>query len=68
MESDSRRREELLLEGKGQPVGGRWNYDSQNRESFGKDGPPDIKAPINRCLLDVGNVLWRVRQLGQTFR
>ena len=27
------------------PVGGEWNYDSKNRESFGREGPGDIKSP-----------------------
>ncbi len=40
-----RRRHEVLLEADGGPVGGQWNYDADNRESFGKGGPPDIKAP-----------------------
>jgi deoxyribodipyrimidine photolyase-related protein len=42
---DMRRRHEVLLEPDGGPVGGRWNYDADNRESFGEHGPPDIKAP-----------------------
>ncbi len=40
-----RRRHEILLDGAGRPVGGKWNYDSANRESFGRQGPPEIKAP-----------------------
>ena len=27
------------------PTGGQWNYDNDNRESFGPDGPGRIKAP-----------------------
>ena len=39
-----RKRTGYLMEGEG-PAGGEWNYDSENRDSFGKDGPGDIKAP-----------------------
>jgi len=39
-----RRRHGILMEGD-EPVGGRWNYDSDNRESFGKNGPDDVKPP-----------------------
>ena len=28
------------------PVGGQWNYDADNRESFGADGPPRMSAPL----------------------
>jgi deoxyribodipyrimidine photolyase-related protein len=40
-----RRRHEVLLDSNGAPLGGKWNYDADNRETFGKKGPPDIKAP-----------------------
>ncbi|MDX1528717.1 MAG: cryptochrome/photolyase family protein, partial [Gammaproteobacteria bacterium] len=29
----------------GSPLGEKWNFDAKNRESFGKSGPPKIKAP-----------------------
>ncbi len=29
----------------GEPVGGKWNFDADNRKTFGRNGPPDIKAP-----------------------
>jgi len=41
-----RKRDGTLMEG-GDPVGGEWNFDKQNRESFGKDGPQDL-PPIPR--------------------
>jgi deoxyribodipyrimidine photolyase-related protein len=45
-----RRRHAVLLDSKGGPEGGRWNYDTENREIFGKGGRPKIKAPRSfRC-------------------
>ena len=29
----------ILVDGDGKPEGGQWNYDHDNRETFGKDGP-----------------------------
>ena len=34
----------ILMDGK-DPVGGQWNFDADNRESFGKAGPQDVPAP-----------------------
>ncbi|MDP0500647.1 MAG: cryptochrome/photolyase family protein [Verrucomicrobiota bacterium JB022] len=39
-----RRREGILMDGK-EPVGGDWNYDADNRESFRREGPEHIKPP-----------------------
>lgn len=39
-----RRRLDVLVTD-GRPDGGRWNFDADNRESFGAKGPPGIKAP-----------------------
>lgn len=39
-----RERFNILMES-GQPVGGQWNFDAENRASFGKRGPPPIPAP-----------------------
>ena len=38
---DLRKKTGVLME-HGQPVGGRWNFDSDNRKSFGKTGPGRI--------------------------
>jgi deoxyribodipyrimidine photolyase-related protein len=38
---EMRQRHSVLMES-GKPVGGEWNYDSENRKSFGKDGPHTI--------------------------
>jgi len=43
-----RKREKILLTKDGKPVGGDWNYDKDNRQTFGKDGPPALrKRPHN---------------------
>lgn len=34
----------LMVDGK--PEGGEWNFDHDNRESFGRDGPPAIPKPL----------------------
>jgi deoxyribodipyrimidine photolyase-related protein len=39
-----RRRHDVLMDGD-QPVGGTWNYDTENRISFGKAGPGRVPAP-----------------------
>ena len=40
-----RQKHGILMEGK-QPVGGQWNFDADNRESFGKAGPQNVPAPF----------------------
>ncbi|MEO1159503.1 MAG: cryptochrome/photolyase family protein, partial [Pseudomonadota bacterium] len=42
---DVRRKTGILMYD-GQPVGGQWNFDHDNRDSFGKSGPPEIAAPL----------------------
>jgi deoxyribodipyrimidine photolyase-related protein len=32
----------VLVESDGEPVGGRWNFDSENRKGFGRRGPVDV--------------------------
>ena len=41
-----RRQHGVLLDAKGGPEGGEWNYDAENRGAFGKKGPPKHAAPI----------------------
>ncbi len=38
---DQRKKHSVLMDGT-DPVGGQWNFDHDNRESFGKKGPTDI--------------------------
>ena len=40
-----RQRLGYLMDGD-QPAGGKWNFDAENRESFGKEGPTEVEAPI----------------------
>jgi deoxyribodipyrimidine photolyase-related protein len=53
------------MEGPGEPAGGSWNYDGDNRESFGADGPGEVPAPpwfppdeITREVLELVDSRW----------
>ena len=39
-----RHKHSILMDGK-DPVGGQWNFDADNRESFGKAGPQNVPPP-----------------------
>lgn len=40
-----RQKHQVLMQGP-EPEGGRWNYDQENRESFGKSGPGTVPQPV----------------------
>ena len=40
-----RKQYKVLMEGD-QPVGGKWNFDAENRKGFGKAGPKDVPKPL----------------------
>ena len=37
-----RKQYKVLMDEAGEPVGGQWNFDAENRKSFGKAGPKDV--------------------------
>jgi len=43
-----RKKENILIDSDGDPVGGDWNFDKENRETFGKSGPPDSTEPVSK--------------------
>lgn len=43
---EMRRKHQILLDRDGKPEGGDWNYDAENRGSFGKAGPTDVPPPV----------------------
>ena len=43
---EMRKKTQILMED-GEPIGGKWNYDTENRGSFGKSGPRITQKPIS---------------------
>jgi deoxyribodipyrimidine photolyase-related protein len=43
---EMRKRHEVLITDNGEPEGGTWNFDAENRESFGRDGPGFVPEPL----------------------
>lgn len=41
-----RRKHKVLLDPDGEPVGGQWNFDHDNRGAFGKGGPKGVPPPV----------------------
>ncbi|GAA6140654.1 cryptochrome/photolyase family protein [Hydrogenophaga sp. 5NK40-0174] len=37
-----RKKHNILMDDDGQPVGGQWNFDADNRDNFGKNGPKHV--------------------------
>ena len=44
---EQRRAYDVLITDDGDPVGGEWNYDDENQETFGRDGPGMTPDPIS---------------------
>ena len=42
---DMRRATGVLMTAAGEPEGGTWNYDMENRKAFGREGPGEVPAP-----------------------
>ena len=47
-----RKKHGILLDKDGSPTGGEWNFDKENRETFGKSGPPNTLEAPRRFLPD----------------
>ena len=43
---DMRKRHRILIQADGEPEGGQWNFDVENRKAFGARGPSNKPAPI----------------------
>ncbi|MCA9027702.1 MAG: cryptochrome/photolyase family protein [Planctomycetaceae bacterium] len=60
-----RQKHNVLMTSSGDPMGGEWNYDSDNRESFGKGGPGKVKAPRSFQVDDISQEV--IRMVEQRF-
>ena len=49
----------ILMEGK-KPIGGKWNFDAENRGSFGKQGPPALPPPTRFAPDDITQEVMRL--------
>jgi len=41
-----RKKHQILIDGDGEPEGGQWNFDQDNRKPYPKKGPGIIDAPV----------------------
>jgi len=48
---EMRQEHRVLMDGD-EPAGGAWNFDAENRKSFGKDGPDTLRPPPRRFAPD----------------
>ncbi len=59
---EARRKHNVLMNRDGTPAGGQWNYDADNRETFGRHGPESVPSfdgfkpdKLTRAVLDLVN-------------
>ena len=63
---EMRKRHSVLIDDDGEPVGGAWNFDHDNRESFSREGPGKLPQPL---LAEPDTVTQDVlRLVGERFR
>ncbi|WP_044410237.1 cryptochrome/photolyase family protein [Thiomicrospira microaerophila] len=59
-----RQRTGILMDGK-KPLGGKWNYDADNRQAFGKDGPQSVPVPVRFEPDEITQTV--IKQVAETF-